>query len=117
MHLKGCVLEQHPRAVSHPQVPHTDRSWRFWRVAAPSRLGLRRLVHQLVTTAKRPSITIIITMLDTTAPVAERPTKAAPAPVWRPRWQPIAAIVNPNTAAFANPRPRSPGVTALSNCE
>src|SRR5580698_878782 len=42
---------------------------------------------QLVTTAKRPSITMIMTMLDTTAPVAERPTEAAPAPVLRPRWQ------------------------------
>jgi len=38
-------------------------------------------------------MTTTITILATTAPVADRPTEAGPAPVRNPRWQPIAAMV------------------------
>jgi hypothetical protein len=63
---------------------------------------------QLVKIAKRPSMTTISTMLDTTALVVDRPTEVAPAPVARPRSHPISAIVKPNTAAFAMPSTKSP---------
>ena len=55
------------------------------------------------------------TMLVTTALVADSPTEVAPAPVARPRWQPTAAIVRPNTAALTRPSMKSLLLTAPSN--
>ena len=56
-----------------------------------------------------------MTMLVTTALVADRPTDVAPAPVDNPRSQPIAAITRPNTAALTMPTMKSLAVTAPSS--
>ena len=47
--------------------------------------------------------------------VAERPTEAAPAPVLKPRWQPIAAITRPKTIALPMPMRKSDTCTAPSS--
>ena len=77
--------------------------------------GGRYKFQRLINTANKPSSTTIHTILVTTVLVADRPTAAAPAPVPRPRWQPIPPIKRPKTVAFTKPRMKSLGLTALSS--
>ena len=107
LNVERGIVEQNAAAIAHSQMAHAD--------GGDHRSILRRNRRnlagefqyyplQLVMMVKKPSITTIMTILVTTVLVVDRPTDVAPAPVARPRWQPIAAIVSPNTMAFMRVR-------------